>query len=94
MIGWIKLVDGEGQTLTVMASQIAMIGPHYTEKKFAELKQPSPNMCNIFIGGAFFTIQGSMELVQILVTQALTQQESLVSPINKLQQLPKTKEEN
>lgn len=79
-VGWIKLVDGENQVLSVMASHVAMIGPHYTEKKFADLKQPSPNKCNIFIGGAFFTVQGSQDLVQALVSQALAQVGSLDSP--------------
>lgn len=97
-VGWIKLVDGENQVLYVMASHVAMIGPHYTEEKFAKLKQPSPSMCNIFIGGAFFTIQGSQGLVQTLVSKALSQVgtgDSIeVKPKAKIQYLTKNNEEN
>jgi len=72
-VGWVRLVDSENNIIVVMATHIAMIGPHYKEAKFAELKQPSPNQCNIFIGGNFFTIQGSMDLIQALVSKALSQ---------------------
>jgi|SRR6185437_8763978 len=72
-VGWVRLVDSENNIIVVKATHIAMILPLYTETKFAELKQPSPSQCNILIGGNFFTIQGSMDLIQTLVSQALSQ---------------------
>lgn len=78
-VPWLKLVSTQGQKLTFLANHIGMIGEYYERVENKTLKEGhevviDTGKCNIMCQGQYISVKGSPELIQTLVTKALTEE--------------------